>query len=143
MAANLMSPTYRNVFVGKSDQPASSRQCYICQGISSPGPFKTLESALTPATENSYPNVRRCLLVLQCIQVSTATEERYFSTMRRHHGNRAHVRSCPVEYTPRAIDGSGRGHQPTDQQTNQPTNQQTGQKQYVPHYYSGGHKNVY
>jgi hypothetical protein len=24
---------------------------------------------------------------------------------------------------------------------NQPTNQQTGQKQYVPHYYSGGHKN--
>ncbi|KAH3859473.1 hypothetical protein DPMN_102288 [Dreissena polymorpha] len=26
-------------------------------------------------------------------------------------------------------------------QTNQPTDQQTGQKQYVPHYYSGGHKN--
>ncbi|KAH3769007.1 hypothetical protein DPMN_170253 [Dreissena polymorpha] len=25
-------------------------------------------------------------------------------------------------------------------QTNQQTNQQTGQKQYVPHYYSGGHK---
>jgi len=25
-------------------------------------------------------------------------------------------------------------------QTNQPTDQQTGQKQYVPHYYSGGHK---
>ncbi|KAH3772268.1 hypothetical protein DPMN_173606 [Dreissena polymorpha] len=25
--------------------------------------------------------------------------------------------------------------------TDQPTNQQTGQKQYVPHYYSGGHKN--
>ncbi|KAH3886680.1 hypothetical protein DPMN_010693 [Dreissena polymorpha] len=31
---------------------------------------------------------------------------------------------------------------PTDQQTNQQTDQQTGQKQYVPHYYSGGHKNV-
>ncbi|KAH3881948.1 hypothetical protein DPMN_005876 [Dreissena polymorpha] len=29
---------------------------------------------------------------------------------------------------------------PTDQQTNGPTDQQTGQKQYVPHYYSGGHK---
>ncbi|KAH3707117.1 hypothetical protein DPMN_066514 [Dreissena polymorpha] len=28
----------------------------------------------------------------------------------------------------------------TTQQTNGPTNQQTGQKQYVPHYYSGGHK---
>ena len=27
-----------------------------------------------------------------------------------------------------------------NQQTNQPTDQQTGQKQYVPHYYSGGHK---
>ncbi|KAH3783175.1 hypothetical protein DPMN_161104 [Dreissena polymorpha] len=27
-------------------------------------------------------------------------------------------------------------------QTNQPTDQQTGQKQYVPHYYSGGHKNA-
>jgi hypothetical protein len=24
--------------------------------------------------------------------------------------------------------------------TNQPTDQKTGQKQYVPHYYSGGHK---
>ncbi|KAH3778012.1 hypothetical protein DPMN_179465 [Dreissena polymorpha] len=26
--------------------------------------------------------------------------------------------------------------------TNQQTNQQTGQKQYVPHYYSWGHKNA-
>ncbi|KAH3741380.1 hypothetical protein DPMN_048105 [Dreissena polymorpha] len=25
----------------------------------------------------------------------------------------------------------------------QPTDQQTGQKQYVPHYYIGGHKNIY
>ncbi|KAH3733510.1 hypothetical protein DPMN_039939 [Dreissena polymorpha] len=31
---------------------------------------------------------------------------------------------------------------PTNQQTNQPTDQQTGQTQYVPHYYSGGHKNA-
>jgi hypothetical protein len=29
---------------------------------------------------------------------------------------------------------------PTSRPTNQPTDQQTGQKQYVPHYYSGGHK---
>ncbi|KAH3884084.1 hypothetical protein DPMN_008056 [Dreissena polymorpha] len=28
----------------------------------------------------------------------------------------------------------------TNQPTDQPTDQQTGQKQYVPHYYSGGHK---
>ncbi|KAH3788582.1 hypothetical protein DPMN_166727 [Dreissena polymorpha] len=49
--------------------------------ISSPEPFKPLESALTPATENSYPNVR----------ISTATAERSFSTMRRYHGNRAHI----------------------------------------------------
>ncbi|KAH3769898.1 hypothetical protein DPMN_171179 [Dreissena polymorpha] len=33
-------------------------------------------------------------------------------------------------------------NQPTDQPTNQPTDQQTGQKQYVPHYYSGRHKNL-
>ncbi|KAH3774235.1 hypothetical protein DPMN_175610 [Dreissena polymorpha] len=39
--------------------------------------FKTLESALTPATENSYPNVRR--------------SEWSFSTMRRHHGNGTHI----------------------------------------------------
>ncbi|KAH3748201.1 hypothetical protein DPMN_182639 [Dreissena polymorpha] len=26
-------------------------------------------------------------------------------------------------------------------QTDRQTNRQTGQKQYVPHYYSGGHKN--
>ncbi|KAH3858148.1 hypothetical protein DPMN_100768 [Dreissena polymorpha] len=32
-------------------------------------------------------------------------------------------------------------NQPTNQPTDQQTNQQTGQKQYVPHYYSGGHKN--
>ncbi|KAH3897484.1 hypothetical protein DPMN_021672 [Dreissena polymorpha] len=30
----------------------------------------------------------------------------------------------------------------TNQPTDQPTDQQTGQKQYVPHYYSGGHKNI-
>ncbi|KAH3886910.1 hypothetical protein DPMN_010923 [Dreissena polymorpha] len=30
----------------------------------------------------------------------------------------------------------------TDRQTNRPTDQQTGQKQYVPPYYSGGHKNA-
>ncbi|KAH3733951.1 hypothetical protein DPMN_040390 [Dreissena polymorpha] len=33
-------------------------------------------------------------------------------------------------------------NQPTNRPTNQQTNQQTGQKQYVPHYYSGGHKNT-
>jgi hypothetical protein len=27
--------------------------------------------------------------------------------------------------------------------TNQQTNQQTGQKQYVPHFYSGGHKKIF
>ncbi|KAH3876972.1 hypothetical protein DPMN_000825 [Dreissena polymorpha] len=30
----------------------------------------------------------------------------------------------------------------TNQPTDQPTDQQTGQKQYVPHYYSGGHKKL-
>jgi hypothetical protein len=30
----------------------------------------------------------------------------------------------------------------TDRQTDRQTNQQTGQKQYVPHYYSGGHKKI-
>jgi len=34
-------------------------------------------------------------------------------------------------------------NQPTDQPTNQQTNQQTGQKQYVPHFYSGGHKKIF
>ncbi|KAH3894306.1 hypothetical protein DPMN_018462 [Dreissena polymorpha] len=32
-------------------------------------------------------------------------------------------------------------NQQTNRPTDQQTNRQTGQKQYVPHYYSGGHKN--
>ncbi|KAH3748260.1 hypothetical protein DPMN_182698 [Dreissena polymorpha] len=33
-------------------------------------------------------------------------------------------------------------NQPTNRPTDQPTDQQTGQKQYVLHFYSGGHKNL-
>ncbi|KAH3893674.1 hypothetical protein DPMN_017824 [Dreissena polymorpha] len=48
---------------------------------------------------------------------------------------------CVVD-TIRRISQSDCANAHTNQQTNQPTNQQTGQKQYVPHYYSGGHKNL-
>ncbi|KAH3694689.1 hypothetical protein DPMN_082130 [Dreissena polymorpha] len=68
------------------DDVTSARDCRRWKAkwqILSPKPFKTLESALTPATENSYPNVRRCRLVLLCMPVSTATVEMSFSTMRR------------------------------------------------------------
>lgn len=45
--------------------------------------YSTLEKTLAIATEASYPNIRRCLLVLLSMPVSTASAERSFSVMRR------------------------------------------------------------
>jgi hypothetical protein len=44
---------------------------------------ETLLGTLPLANEQYYPNVRRCLLVLLTMPVSTATAERSFSTMKR------------------------------------------------------------
>lgn len=44
---------------------------------------ETLQDTLPLANEQYYPNVRRCLVVLLTMPVSTATAERSFSTMKR------------------------------------------------------------
>ncbi|KAH3887472.1 hypothetical protein DPMN_011489 [Dreissena polymorpha] len=50
---------------------------------------------------------------------------------------------CQNEIKIKDTDDSRFGaNQPTNRPTDQPTDQQTGQKQYVPHYYSGGHKKI-
>ncbi|XP_053405138.1 zinc finger MYM-type protein 1-like [Mercenaria mercenaria] len=51
--------------------------------ISSPQNLSTLETALSSAKDVSCTNIRRCLLILLCMPVSTATAERSFFTMRR------------------------------------------------------------
>ncbi|KAH3861236.1 hypothetical protein DPMN_024163 [Dreissena polymorpha] len=48
-----------------------------------PDPAETLEESLAFASEQLYPSIRKCFMLLLVMPVSTATAERSFSTMRR------------------------------------------------------------
>jgi len=46
-------------------------------------PAETLEESIAFASEQLYPSIRKCFMLLFVMPVSTATAERSFSTMRR------------------------------------------------------------